>query len=213
MLFSTRRRLAVLMCAAGVTLVAQAEAASTRLSLPPGTQACDLTAWSMDSDLRGLNVRSEPAASSPILGTLSPPLRTSGSDAEAEPYRTEFRIRGYKTGWFLIEGATPPGSDYEDPASLPLEAPKPFSGRGWVAASKIGASFANGGTRAGGLFAKPSARAPWRPAREKDGSPIQVGGFPKRILACSGSWAEVESQDGVRGWWLGLCSNQVTHCS
>jgi hypothetical protein len=33
-----------------------------------------------------------------------------------------------------------------------------------------------------------------------------------RILACSGLWAPVEKR-GVRGWWRGLCANQVTNCS
>jgi hypothetical protein len=38
-------------------------------------------------------------------------------------------------------------------------------------------------------------------------------GGPKRILACRGLWGLVESQDGVRGRWPALCSNQVTNCS
>ena len=38
-------------------------------------------------------------------------------------------------------------------------------------------------------------------------------GGPKRIFACSGLWGLVESEDGVRGWWRSLCSNQVTNCS
>lgn len=38
-------------------------------------------------------------------------------------------------------------------------------------------------------------------------------GGPKRSLACSGLWGLVESEDGVRGWWRALCSNQVTNCS
>ncbi|MGY3074508.1 hypothetical protein ACVWZZ_000879 [Bradyrhizobium sp. LM6.10] len=33
-------------------------------------------------------------------------------------------------------------------------------------------------------------------------------GGPKRSLR-----GLVESQDGVRGWWRALCSNQVTNCS
>jgi hypothetical protein len=203
----------ILSCIFGASSASWAQEASAKRPLPPGTQACDLSAWSADPDPRGLNVRSEPSASAPVLGSLSPPLRPKDGDAEVEPYRTEFRIRGYKNGWFLIEGATPPGADYEDPASYPKDHPKPYSGRGWVAASMVGASYANGGTRAGGLFAEPSARSPWTAAREKDGSPISVGGFPKRIFACSGTWAEVESHDAVRGWWRSLCSNQVTNCS
>jgi hypothetical protein len=43
--------------------------------------------------------------------------------------------------------------------------------------------------------------------------PLDTDGGPKRIFACSGHWGLVESQDGVRGWWRRLCSNQVTNCS
>jgi hypothetical protein len=38
-------------------------------------------------------------------------------------------------------------------------------------------------------------------------------GGPKRIFASSGYWGLVESENGVRGWWRSLCSNQVTNCS
>ena len=119
---------------------------------------------------------------------------------------------GYREGWFLIEGATPPGKDYEDDG-YPARHPKPFAGRGWVAASKVGAQFANSGTRAGGLFQAPNIQARWTPAKDSTGQPISVDGGPKRILACSGLWALVESHDGVRGWWRSLCSNQATNCS
>jgi hypothetical protein len=44
-------------------------------------------------------------------------------------------------------------------------------------------------------------------------SVLDTGGGPKGLLACSGYWGLVESEDGVRGWWRSLCSNQVTNCS
>ena len=83
-------------------------------------------------------------------------------------------------------------------------------------ASKVGASFAYGGTRPGGLFQAPHADAQWTPAnevREEIKAPLETGGYPKRLFACSGSWALVESDDGLIGWWRGICSNQVTNCS
>ena len=55
--------------------------------------------------------------------------------------------------------------------------------------------------------------AKWTPAQRKLGGPLDTDGGPKRLFACSGYWGLVESQDGVRGWWRSLCSNQVTNCS
>jgi len=114
---------------------------------------------------------------------------------------------------FLIEGARPPGKDYEDDKRYPRNAPKPYAGRGWVASNKVGAAYANGATRMGGLFQAPFVDAKWMPARRELGDPIDTDGSPKRIFACSGLWGLVESEDGVRGWWRSLCSNQVTNCS
>lgn len=184
-------------------------------ALPPGTEPCDLGAWSDDRDPKGLNVRAEPSAKATVLGTLPPPLKLKQIEAEQpeEGYHTEFRIIGFKDGWFLIEKATPPGKNYADERTYPKKHPKPYAGRGWVHASKVGASFANGETRAGGLFQAPHVDAWWKPAQRKLGGPLDVDGGPKRIHACSGFWALVESEDGVIGWWRRLCSSQVTTCS
>ena len=51
------------------------------------------------------------------------------------------------------------------------------------------------------------------PAQNEYVYTISAGGEPKRILACSGLQALVESHDGVVGWWRRLCSSQVTNCS
>jgi len=193
-----------------------AELAAGRAKLPEGTEPCSLRAWSDDRDPKGLNVRAEPSAKARVLGTLPPPyrLKTGGSENTPEGgWLTEFRIIGFKDGWFLIEGATPPGKEYEDEKKYPRNAPKPYSGRGWVAANKVGANYANGATRMGGLFQAPFVDALWMPAQRKLGGPLDTDGGPKRIFACSGHWGLVESHDGVRGWWRRLCSSQVTNCS
>ncbi|MGL9616524.1 SH3 domain-containing protein [Bradyrhizobium sp. U531] len=193
-----------------------AELAAKRTALPDGTEPCSLGAWSIDKDAGGLNVRAEPSAAARVLGTLPPPYRLKLGGAENTPdggWLTEFHIVGFKNGWFLIEGAKPPGKDYEDEKRYPRSAPKPYAGRGWVASNKVGANYANGATRAGGLFQAPFVDAQWTPAQRELGGPIDGDGGPKRLLACSGFWGLVESHDGVRGWWRALCSNQVTNCS
>jgi hypothetical protein len=193
-----------------------AELAAKRKTLPDGTEPCALGAWSIDKDPNGLNVRAEPSVKAHVLGILPPPYRLKLGGAENTPeggWLTEFRIIGFRDGWFLIEGAKPPGKDYEDEKRYPRNAPKPYAGRGWVAANKVGASYANGSARAGGLFQAPFVDAKWTPAQRELGGPIDSDGGPKRLLACSGYWGLVESHDGVRGWWRALCSNQVTNCS
>lgn len=185
------------------------------VSLPPGTEACELGGWSTDTDPRGLNVRAEPSAHARVLGALPPPFRYRGA-SEAAPeggYRTEFKIVGYRDSWFPIEGSEPPGRRYEPEGRYPHRHPRPYAGRGWVSVTKVGAQYANGDTRMGGLFEQPREDAYWKPARNEAGEPISADGGPKRILACKGSWALVESNDGVRGWWRSLCSSQDTNCS
>jgi hypothetical protein len=193
-----------------------AELGAKRASLPPDTEPCNLGAWSEDRDPAGLNVRAEPSVKARIVGTLPPPYRLKLGGSENTPdggWLTEFRIVGFKQGWFLIEGATPPGKQYEDETKYPRNAPRPYAGRGWIAANKIGANYANGATRMGGLFQAPFADARWTPAQRQLGGPLDTDGGPRRILACSGHWGLVESHDGVRGWWRSLCSSQVTNCS
>jgi hypothetical protein len=182
-------------------------------ALPAGTVPCNLGAYSIDRDPRGLNVRAEPSVKAPVLGTLPPPFKVRGSDADGpkDGWRTEFTIVGFKDGWFLIEGAKPAGKEYER-EGRPLKYPKVYAGRGWVTASKVGANFANGATRQGGLFQAPHVDARWTRITDRNGNELGTDNSPDRILACSGLWALVEKA-GVRGWWRHLCSNQVTNCS
>jgi hypothetical protein len=182
-------------------------------ALPAGTVPCDLGAYSIDRDPKGLNVRAEPSVKAPVLGTLPPPFKVRMSDADGpkDGWRTEFTIVGFKDGWFLIEGAKPPGKEYER-EGRPLKYPKVYAGRGWVAANKVGANFANGATRQGGLFQAPHVDARWIRITDHHGNELGADNSPDRVLACSGLWALVE-KSGARGWWRHLCSKQVTNCS
>jgi hypothetical protein len=192
---------------------------------PSGTEACEIGGWSIDDDPAGLAVHLRPSTGSRVLGTLPPRYVPEGAD-EAAPedgFFTEFDIIGYSDGWFLIEHAEPPGRSYSDPDSYPDDHPEPFAGRGWIPVDRVGAQFANGnmpvrardeeGIPLGGLYQAPSVDAAWAPAHDAFGGTISADGGPKRIFACSGFWALVETEDGVVGWWRRLCSNQVTNCS
>jgi hypothetical protein len=192
---------------------------------PAGTEPCDLGGWSIDDSPGGLAVHLAPSTDSRLLGTLPPRYAFAGASeaGDEDGYFTEFDIIGYRDGWFLIEHAEPPGRAYADPDAYPEDYPDPYAGRGWVPADKVGAQYANGdmpvravdedGAPIGGLYQAPSTEAGWTPAKNGFGGYISADGGPKRIFACSGLWALVESHDGVTGWWRALCSNQVTNCS
>lgn len=175
--------------------------------LPKGVEPCSMTAWSIDKDPAGLNVRAEPNARAKVLGIVPPP-RVVPKKYEAlgpEPVRAEFSVIGYRDGWFLIEKIEAPGVAYDVP--YPASLPKPFKGRGWVAGNRIGAAPAFTGLPYGRLY-----QAPHVEARHE----MRAGGTDNpfaRVLACSGSWGHVEAEGGKRGWVRGLCSNQVTTCS
>jgi len=176
-------------------------------NLPKGVEPCSLTAWSIDKDPVGLNVRAEPSVTAKILGIVPPP-RVAPKKYEAvgpEPVKAEFSVIGYRDGWFLIEKIEAPGVAYDIP--YPASLPKPFKGRGWVAGNKIGAAPAFTGLPFGRIYTAPHVEARYE---------MRTGGTDNpfaRVLACSGSWGHVEAEGGKRGWVRGLCSNQVTTCS
>lgn len=185
---------------------AQADAAPKTPT--PDVVACNLGAWSNDTDPKGLNVRAKPSTDAAILGIVPPPHKFPD-----DTYKSEFTIIGFRDGWFLIEKIQPPGQDYVD-MPYPRAAPQPFRGRGWVRATMVGAAYAYNGLPPGRLYSAPNAGAAFRQAKAKDGGDgVAVGDSPKAILGCSGDWADVETAAGERGWVKSLCSNQVTNCS
>ncbi|MFN3855679.1 MAG: hypothetical protein ACK4M0_14905 [Phreatobacter sp.] len=156
-------------------------------------------------------MRAGPSARARFLGIVPPAWSVPGRDGEpGETYRAEFEIAGYRDGWFLIRNIRAPGVDYGE--RYPRGRPQPFRGQGWVAARLVGAALANGGLPAGRLYQAPNRYAAARDVAHADGEGISTGDVVQRLHACSGRWALVEIE-GVRGWWNGLCSNQVTNCS
>ena len=175
--------------------------------LPAGVEPCSMTAWSNDKDPAGLNVRAEPSAKAKVLGIVPPPrVMPKKYDAFGpEPVKAEFKVIGYRDGWFLIDEIKAPGVPYDAP--YPASLPKPFKGRGWVAGNKVGAAPAFTGLPFGRLY-----KAPHVEARHE----MRTGGTDNpfaRVLSCSGAWGQVEAEGGKRGWVRGLCSNQATTCS
>ncbi len=182
-------------------------------TLPEGTEACSLRAWSNDTDPSGLNMRAAPSSRAKVIGIVPPP-RMMPKEQEAfgpGPAKSEFRIIGYRDGWFLIDSITPPGVAYEVP--YPRHLPKAHKGRGWVNGQMIGGALANGGLPPGRLYVSPHADAVFNEHLSHGGHHIGAGDRIRRIHACTGSWALIETERGQRGWWRHVCSNQVTNCS
>jgi hypothetical protein len=180
--------------------------------LPDGTEPCSLGAWSNDRDPAGLNVRAAPNAQAKVLGIVPPPRKLPREhEFTNEPVKSEFRVVGHRDGWFLIEDIQPPGVAYEAP--YPRHLPQPFKGRGWVSGRMIGGALANGGLPQGRLYVSPHADAASIEVIDSHGNPIGPDTPIRRIHACSGWWALIETNEGHRGWWRSMCSDQATNCS
>ena len=182
-------------------------------NLPQGVEPCSFGAWSNDTDPAGLNVRAAPNPQSKVLGIV-PPARIMPKQEEAfgpGPVKSEFRVIGHRDGWFLIENISPPGAAYAVP--YPRHLPQPFKGRGWVNGRMIGGALAHGGLPEGRLYSSPHADSASTETLDSSGNHIGADTPIRHIHACSGWWALIETDEGKRGWWRSVCSNQVTNCS
>lgn len=191
------------------------EALDAERKRAPGIEPCRLSGWAMDNGRTGIAVRAAPSASAKVVGRLAPMRRTPESDQGSQDgWRVEFEITGYKDGWFRITHATPPGAPYGDPP--PKRYPKTYAGTGWIRTAEAGGAYANGQMPVRRLLQAPHVdageMAPGAPAAEGE-APPSVGDPVARLHACSATWGLTTSSDGRRGWWRGICSNQVTNCS
>ena len=187
--------------------------AEENTKLPAGVEPCNLYAWSTDNDPKGLNVRAEPGMSAKVLGIAPGPRKPAGKAKEEHgdgPFRADFTIIGYKDGWFLVKDIRAPGVSYN--ASYPKTLPQPFKGRGWVAASLVGASQGEWEGKDGLLYRAPHADALFDAGLDEDNKPYGYGAQP-RVLACSGSWTFIETRSGQRGWTRELCGNYLQGCT
>lgn len=190
-------------------LAEDAEIALSAVAISGSSDLCDLAAWSADNDRNGLNIRAQPSATGKVVGIVPPPLlksRLMSEAGEEGPLRAEFRIRAYHDGWFYIDQVAAPRNldKTEDRAKVAYEHQK-----GWVRASLVGAGFAGGGLPDDRLYAEPKADASFQSL----GAGLVGGVGPKRLLACKGRWAKVETADGKTGWVRTLCSSQIATCN
>lgn len=165
---------------------------------------CRVYGWSTDPDPEGLNVRSGPGASHPVIGRLPPP-----QDIEGERFATEVSITGSRDGWFRIDQATI--NNY----IVDFGPDVVFEGEGWVSGRHLGLSV-----EANRLFAEPSAEASvvldvqkWSEGRSL--SPEDLSHRLRRLHACMGNWVDVEvsiAGERFRGWTSDVCASQVTTC-
>ncbi|MFG1383857.1 SH3 domain-containing protein [Xanthobacter versatilis] len=190
-------------------------ALAPRRKAEPQVEPCRIKGWALNDTRHSLAVRAAPSAQAKVVGHLAPVRVTpeSGQGSE-EGWRVEFDITGYSHGWFRIAKATPPGTPYGDPP--PRRYPRTYAGTGWIRASEAGGAYANSQMPVRRLLSAPHVDAPGEPPGADVAGPdgaLSIDGTLVRLFACSANWALTESRDGRRGWWRGICSNQVTNCS
>ncbi len=190
-------------------------------SLPPDTTACAISGYAISTNRTGTPVRAEPDKSARILGRLAPPQKARAVDFEFVPpsdelWRTEFRIIGFRPGWMLIDKALHPYDDPDRRGALGRRSTggvKTYAGRGWISLADVGGKLSFRKSMSfGALYAEPSTDSTRLPAKNSLDYQIQGGNSPKAVLACSGEWVKVESDDGVAGWWKGLCGEPIGDC-
>ena len=158
--------------------------------------ACEIDAFSVDPDPKGLNVRSGPGTGNPVIARLPPRVEVQGST-----FGVAVSITGSKNGWFRIDRAE---TDIPD-----RDVEVVFEGEGWVSGRFLGLwveeQYLRGGPSddaaiVADLYASDDSNAYF----DLD-----------RLHACHGSWVEVEgTYDGkhLRGWSNWPCPSQVTTC-
>lgn len=149
---------------------------------------CDVEAYVIDHDPKGLNVRSGPGGSSKIVGLL-PNEGVEGVGVH---------ITGSSGEWVRIDRATEQGGD-EDRTL--------FSGEGWVYGPLLGTDgvgWIEGGTP---IYKEPSKRS-------RVVARMSAGAEGAVVKGCKGKWMYLEHKK-VTGWAQGdaLCNNSLTTCS
>jgi SH3-like domain-containing protein len=145
---------------------------------------CDVKAYVIDRDPKGMNVRSGPSSSHKIIGNL--PSR----DVEG----VSVHITGSKGDWVRIDIAVEEGGVQERTF---------FKGEGWLYGPLLGVDGIGGGTK---LFLAPTERS-------RVVGNLSGGGEGGRVRGCQGKWMYIEHKKG-KGWAAPgtLCANSLTTC-
>ena len=150
---------------------------------------CDVKAYVNDPDPKGLNVRSGPGTSHPVIGNLP----NQGAEG------IEVHITGSSGDWMRIDRAVEQGGD---------EGRSFFGGTGWV----YGPALAVDGVGGFDPHGTPLYQGRTKRAKIVARLPVESGGA--RVRGCAGGWTQVEYK-GRRGWAAPgtLCTNTLTNCS
>ena len=163
------------------------------------TVACEISAWSTDTDPNGLNVRAGPGTGHPVIATLPPPMTVEG--AGDDEFAPEVWITGSQDGWFRIKTAIWGGPSVGDDDE-PL-----FEREGWVSGSLLGLAV-----EGQFLYSGPSHETSTVVDFFEGGGDYVV---MHRLHACEGRWVEGEATvrgETFRGWASDVCASQLTTC-
>jgi hypothetical protein len=169
-----------------------------------GTVECRFEGWSNDLDEKGQAVRSAPDANATVVARLPPPVGIGLDEVSVT-----VTVTGYRDGWFRIAEA-----GYSDEVQGVPVPRRVVRATGWVPAGGIKALIA-----ARELKTAPSRESATVAAlsgfRSESGG-RRVGFGPdgiavKRLVACRGSWVELETELGT-GWVEKVCARQLGAC-
>ncbi len=160
--------------------------------------ACDFAGWSSDPDPRGLNVRTGPSPTAPIVGALPPP--EPGEDIEVD-FGTTFDVVESRNGWFRIENARRWTQVGHGPSTLPS---------GWISGRYL--TFQLQTDKA---FAEPDPSSPTVLTSWMDNGTLTQFGY-RNPTECRGEWVRLTVVGPDRrerqGWVRGICGIQETTC-
>jgi SH3-like domain-containing protein len=148
------------------------------------TKRCDVEAYVIDRDPKGMNVRSGPASTYKIVGNL-PNQEVNG---------IRVHITGSQGDWVRIDRAEEEGGEQERTF---------FKSEGWLYGPLLGVDGVGGGTQ---LYEKPLQGS--RILKTMPGG--SEGGI---VRGCRGKWTYVEYKK-TRGWAAPgtVCANSLTTC-
>jgi len=179
----------------GTALASQPAPAQSRAERPART--CNFDAYS--TDRAGHIVRAAPTANARVVGRLTAYGRHYPAEDDTD-YGTSFDVIAARNGWFYIINVERPideaGPNETGRVRDPIE--------GWIRGAGI--SFEVQSEKG---FTRPNRRARtiWS---GNNGFP-----YPRRLLDCSGEWAQVSWTNRGRsatGWFRGICGSQWTTC-